>query len=91
MRAARSRWPKSILEQQKALIARLPHPRPELPVWLFSAQGMVALIENNAKSAAENFQAAVQGAERLPEFDESARLTFKQRLGILLHPPGRGS
>ena len=73
---------KSILGQQEALIAKLPHPRPDLPVWLSSARGMVALIENNAKSAAENFQAAVDKAETLPEFDESARLTFKQRLAF---------
>ena len=81
----------SILEQQKALIARLKHPRPDLPVWLASAQGMVALIENNAKSAAENFQAAVQGAESLPEFDESARLTFQQRLGFSYVRLGEGA
>ena len=73
---------KSILEQQKALMARIPHLRPDVPVWQFSAQGMIALIENNAQSAAENFQAAVEKAEVLPEFDESARLTFKQRLGF---------
>ncbi len=47
---------KSILERQKALIAKLPHPRPELKVWLSSAQGMVALIDNNAKAASENFR-----------------------------------
>jgi serine/threonine protein kinase len=82
---------KSILERQKALIARLTHPRPDLPVWLSSAQGMVALIENNAKSAAENFQAAVQGAEVLPEFDESARLTFQQRLGFSYIRLGEGA
>jgi serine/threonine protein kinase/DNA-binding winged helix-turn-helix (wHTH) protein len=81
----------SILEQQKALIARLKRPRPDLPVWLASAQGMVALIENNAKSAAENFQAAVQGAEVLPEFDESARLTFQQRLGFSYIRLGEGA
>jgi serine/threonine protein kinase len=73
---------KSILEQQKALMARIPQLRPEVPVWQFSAQGMIALIENNAQSAAENFQAAVEKAGVLPEFDESARLTFKQRLGF---------
>jgi serine/threonine protein kinase/DNA-binding winged helix-turn-helix (wHTH) protein len=73
---------KSILEQQKALMARIPHLRPEVAVWQFSAQGMIALIENNAQSAAENFQAAVDKAGVLPEFDESARLTFKQRLGF---------
>jgi DNA-binding winged helix-turn-helix (wHTH) protein/serine/threonine protein kinase len=82
---------KSILEQQKALIAKLPHPRPDLPVWLASAQGMVALIDNNAKSAADDFQAAVNGADVLPEFDESARLTFKQRLGFSYIRLGQGA
>jgi serine/threonine protein kinase/DNA-binding winged helix-turn-helix (wHTH) protein len=82
---------KSLLEQQKARIARLAHPRPELPVWLSSAQGMVALIENNAKSAAENFQAAVDQAGLLPQFDESARLTFKQRLGFSYIRLGQGA
>jgi tetratricopeptide (TPR) repeat protein len=43
---------------------------------------MIALIDNNAKTAAENFQAAVDRADALPGFDESARLTFKQRLGF---------
>ena len=82
---------KSILGQQEALIAKLPHPRPDLPVWLSSARGMVALIENNAKSAAENFQAAVDKAETLPEFDESARLTFKQRLAFSYIRLGEGA
>src|SRR6266849_3813264 len=82
---------KSILEQQETLIARLPHPRPDLPVWLSSARGMIALIENNAKSAAENFQAAVERAAVLPEFDESARLTFKQRLGFSYIRLGEGA
>ena len=71
---------KSILVQQEGLIAKLPKPLQDLPVWLSSARGMIALIDNNAKSAAENFQAAVERAEMLPAFDESARLTFKQRL-----------
>jgi serine/threonine protein kinase len=82
---------KSILGQQETLIARLPHPRPDLPVWLSSARGMIALIENNAKSAAENFQAAVDRAAVLPEFDESARLTFKQRLGFSYIRLGEGA
>jgi eukaryotic-like serine/threonine-protein kinase len=82
---------KSILEQQKALIAKLDHPRPDLPVWLASAQGMIALVENNAKSAAENFQTAVEKADVLPEFDESARLTFKQRLAFSYIRLGEGA
>jgi DNA-binding winged helix-turn-helix (wHTH) protein/serine/threonine protein kinase len=73
---------KSILAEQKNLIAKLRHPRADLPVWQASAQGMIALIDNDAKAAAENFQAAADGAQALPEFDEAARLTFKQRLGF---------
>ncbi|MBZ5625542.1 MAG: winged helix-turn-helix domain-containing protein [Acidobacteriia bacterium] len=82
---------KSILGQQEALIAKLPQPRPDLAVWLSSARGMVGLIENNAKSAAENFQAAVDRAAVLPEFDESARLTFKQRLAFSYIRLGEGA
>jgi len=82
---------KSILAQQEALIAKLSHPRPDLPVWLSSARGMVALIDNNAKSAAENFQTAVDQASVLPGFDESSRLTFKQRLGFSYIRLGEGA
>jgi serine/threonine protein kinase len=73
---------KSILEQQNALISRIPQLRPDVRVWQYSAQGMIALIANDAKAAAENFQEAVNRASVLPEFDESARLTFQQRLGF---------
>ena len=52
---------------------------------------MIALIENNAKSAAENFTTAVDRAEALPTFDESARLTFKQRLGFSYIRLGNGA
>jgi eukaryotic-like serine/threonine-protein kinase len=83
---------KSILAQQEALIAKLPHPRSDVPVWLASARGMVALlIDNNAKAAAENFQSAVEKAAVLPMFDESARLTFKQRLGFSYIRMGEGA
>ncbi len=54
-------------------------------------RGMIALIENNAKSAAENFTTAVDRAEALPTFDESARLTFKQRLGFSYIRLGNGA
>jgi tetratricopeptide (TPR) repeat protein len=52
---------------------------------------MVALIENNAKSAAENFQLAVDRAAVLPEFDQTARLTFKQRLAFSYIRLGQGA
>ena len=82
---------KSILSEQEALIAKLKDPRPDLPVWLASARGMVALVDNNAKAAAENFQLAAEKADTLPAFDESARLTFRQRLGFSYIRLGEGA
>jgi len=73
---------RSILAEQEARIARILQPREDLPVWLASARGMIALIENNAKLAAEQFQTASERAEKLPGFDEYARFTLKQKLAF---------
>jgi DNA-binding winged helix-turn-helix (wHTH) protein len=56
--------------------------RPDVAVWLASAKGMVALIGNDAKEAQSEFQIAVDGASRLPEFEAPARLNFRQRLAF---------
>jgi len=82
---------KSILADQQALLAKIPRPRPEVPVWLASAQGMIALIDNNASEAAEKFQLAGKEADALPVFDAAARLTFKQRLGFAYIRLGDGA
>jgi serine/threonine protein kinase len=82
---------KSILAQQQVLIAKLAHPRPEVPVWVASARGMIALIDNDAKIALENFKVAVETSAVLPAFDESARLTFQQRLGFCYIRLGDGA
>jgi hypothetical protein len=73
---------RSILEQQESRLARILQPREELLVWRASARGMIALIENKAKVAAEQFQLASDKAQALATFDESARLTLKQRLAF---------
>jgi serine/threonine protein kinase/DNA-binding winged helix-turn-helix (wHTH) protein len=82
---------KSIIADQQALLAKIPRPRPEVSVWLTSAQGMIALIDNDAKGAAEKFQLAVREADALPAFDDAARLTFKQRLGFAYIRLGDGA
>jgi tetratricopeptide (TPR) repeat protein len=82
---------KSILAQQEALNAKLTRPRAEVPVWVASARGMIALIDNDAKAAVENFKVAVDTAAVLPAFDESARLTFQQRLGFCYVRLGDGA
>ncbi len=82
---------RSILAEQENKIGKLAHPRAELAVWASSARGMVALIGNDAKLAAQHFQTAVDGAERLPAFDQSARLAFKQRLAFCYIRSGDGA
>ena len=42
---------KSLLAEQEALIPKVKNPRNDLPGWLYSAKGMIALIENDAKAA----------------------------------------
>jgi DNA-binding winged helix-turn-helix (wHTH) protein/serine/threonine protein kinase len=73
---------KSILAAEQAKIAQLQRPRGDLMVWLFNALGMVALIDNNAQSAKENFQAAADKAAGQAAIDENSRLAFKQRLAF---------
>jgi len=82
---------KSILEEQEARIANIPKLQEELQVWLANARGMVALIDNNIKSANENFRAAFEGSSKLAAFDERARLTFKQRLAFTYIRLGEGA
>jgi DNA-binding winged helix-turn-helix (wHTH) protein len=56
--------------------------RPDLAVWLASAKGMAALIDNDARTAEAEFGKASRSAEALPGFDPAARLTFRQRLAF---------
>ncbi|SFG40988.1 DNA-binding winged helix-turn-helix (wHTH) domain-containing protein [Novosphingobium sp. CF614] len=63
-------------------IGALAHARPDVAVWLASARGMAALVNNDIKKAQEQFDLAVQDAGKLPQLDPIARLTFRQRLAF---------
>jgi hypothetical protein len=82
---------KSLLAEQEALLPRIKRPRKDLAVWLFSAKGMIALIENDAKAANDNFRAASDAAAALPDFDETARFNLKQRLAFTYIRLGDGA
>jgi len=56
--------------------------RPDVAVWMTSAKGMAALIDNDARTAEAQFGAASQAADALPGFDPAAKLTFRQRLAF---------
>jgi predicted negative regulator of RcsB-dependent stress response len=82
---------KSLLAEQEALIPKIKNPRKDLPVWLYSAKGMIALIENDAKSANQNFKAASDAAAPLPDFDETAKFNLRQRLAFTYIRLGDGA
>ena len=73
---------RAILSAQEGKVGKLSQPRNDLKVWLSNARGMIALIDNNAQSAKQNFQAASDLAANVPEIDENTRLAFKQRLAF---------
>ncbi len=73
---------KSILATQETKVSQLRKPREDLLVWLSNARGMVALIDNKAQSAKDNFQAASDRAAGVAAIDENTRLAFKQRLAF---------
>jgi eukaryotic-like serine/threonine-protein kinase len=82
---------KSILAAQEQIIAKLPAADAARDVWLASARGMVALIDNRAKAAAEEFERALTHVRSLPAFDEMSRLTFQQRLAFAYIRLGDGA
>ena len=82
---------KSILAEQESKISKLPQPRPDLLVWLFTARGMIALIGNDAQSAQDNFRAASDKAAGVPAIDENTRLALKQRLAFTDIRLGKGA
>ena len=73
---------RAILAGEEAKIPKLAQPPAELPVWLASAKGMIALIGNDARQSAEQFELAYEKSKALPAFDETAQLTLRQRLGF---------
>jgi hypothetical protein len=73
---------RALLADAEASIPKLGSPPTELPVWRSSAKGMIALIGNNAKQAASQFETAYAASKNLPSLDESERLTFKQRMAF---------
>src|SRR5260370_8039142 len=66
-------------------------PSDEVGVWLTYARGMIGLIDNNIESANKNFQEAFDRSGKLPSFDESSRLIFKQRLAFTYIRLGEGA
>jgi len=82
---------KSLIDQQEALLRRIKQPRKDLTVWLYSAKGMLALVDSDDKSANRYFKLASDDAAGLPEFNETARYNLQQRLAFTYLRLGDGA
>ena len=82
---------KSLIDQQEALLRKIRRPRKDLTVWLYTAKGMLALVESDDKSANRYFKLASDDAAGLPEFDETARYDLQQRLAFTYLRLGDGA
>ncbi|HTU46287.1 MAG TPA: serine/threonine-protein kinase [Bryobacteraceae bacterium] len=82
---------KSLIASQEALLRNIKQPGKELTVWLLTAKGMVALVESDANSANRDFKAASDTAATLPQFDDIAKFTLKQRLAFTYIRLGDGA
>ena len=82
---------KSLIHQQEMLLTRIKRPRKDLMVWLYSAKGMLALVDSDDQSANRYFKLASDHAAGLPEFDETARYDLQQRLAFTYLRLGDGA
>ncbi|HET9101004.1 MAG TPA: protein kinase [Acidobacteriaceae bacterium] len=82
---------KSLIAQQEMLLSKIERRPKHLTVWLYTAKGMLALVESDDKSANHYFKLASDDAESLPEFDETARYDLRQRLAFTYLRLGDGA
>ncbi len=82
---------KSLIGQQEALLRKIKRPRKHVNVWLYTAKGMLALVESDDKSANHYFKLASDEAAGLPKFNETARYNLQQRLAFTYLRLGDGA
>ena len=82
---------KSLVAGQESLLAQVRRPRADLAVWLFTAKGMIALVESDAKTANQCFKQASDAAAEVPDLDAIARFNLRQRLAFTYIRLGDGA
>ena len=82
---------KSLIAQQEVLLSKIKRPPKHLTVWLYTAKGMLALVDSDDKSANHYFKLASDDANGLPEFDETARYDLQQHLAFTYLRLGDGA
>jgi eukaryotic-like serine/threonine-protein kinase len=73
---------KSLLKDAETAISSIAKPREDLEVYLLSTRGIIALTDNDPRSANQDFLAALHKAESLPSFDDAARRRIKRTVAF---------
>jgi serine/threonine protein kinase len=73
---------KRLSKEAEMSISGIVRPREDLEVWLLSTRGIIAITENDGRSANEDFSAALRRAQTIPAFDEAARRRIKRTLAF---------
>jgi eukaryotic-like serine/threonine-protein kinase len=73
---------KSLLADAERTMARIAKPRKDLAVWLYTARGAIAISETDARTAEQNFSAALRTARADTSFDETAREKIKELIAF---------
>lgn len=72
----------SLVRGAQASISNIARPRKDVAVWLLYAQGVIAIVQNDARSANRNFSAALQQAEATGSGDEIIRTGVTQMVAF---------
>jgi len=73
---------RSLLEEAEKSISKIARPAEDLPVWLLSARGFIAVIENDGRAANKDFSDAFLRAKAIPYFDEASLMRIKRTLAF---------
>jgi DNA-binding winged helix-turn-helix (wHTH) protein/serine/threonine protein kinase len=68
---------------QQRLVARIPHPKPEIALYTAMARAYIAFASNDLKGASEQAQLAANVGEKAPSFDEGSRANLKHMLAAI--------
>ncbi len=73
---------KSLLGEAEKTISKIATPGEDLAVWLLSARGYIAVVENDGRAANEYFADAFRRAKAIPSFDNAALMRIKRTLAF---------
>ena len=82
---------KSLLAGAESTLSKVAAPRSDVPVWLYSARGSIAIVGGDAHAAGESFSAALQSAQANPAFDETSRNRIEQTVAAAYIHQGIGA